>query len=133
VVTVRVGSAFFCDDVRIEKSEKNIYVGVYTGTMIMQNNEEAVFLRLVTTVMSDGAARGNFEVRVRIDDKEIASAENTYEIRQRGIGHFIFPPLQVGPLERECALIVEMQLDGRGWEEANYTSITFATMQSPVH
>lgn len=93
---MKITNAILCEDCRVERSGKNILLGIFVGDVLVTQFPAA--LVVMFWIQIDGLKAGdhNFEFRVKLENKIIAEASFSAGLKTNGL-----MTLPIGPIPLE--------------------------------
>lgn len=113
---IKLGAAFFCEDIRTEDTGKYIFLGTYTGSMISTINPASAYFNLVVIVRSDVPAIGRVQLKVLHGDNMLAEADSDVQVDETGHAFLIFPPLFIQNVTETLSILVDARVDDGDWD-----------------
>lgn len=113
---IKLGAAFFCEDIRTEDTGKFIFLGTYTGSMISTVNPANTYVNLVVIVRANSPAEGRFQLKVSMGDRVLAEADAQVQVDDTGHAFMIFPPLFIEDVTETMPILVDAKIDDDDWE-----------------
>ena len=113
---IKIRFAFICDDARREDNGKLIYIGVYGQNIVVHELPFSATLTLAVWFETEKAIDIEFQMRVTLDDKQIAGGSGRLKVGE-GVGASIIPQIPIAA-DKEGVLKFELKFGDNDWEIA---------------
>lgn len=113
---IKLGAAFFCEDIRTEDTGKFIFLGTYTSAMTSTVNPGNTFVNLVVILRSVEPAAGRLQLTVTHGDRQLGEADALIEIDDGGHTFCMFPPLGIEDATETLPVLINAKIDDEPWE-----------------
>jgi hypothetical protein len=85
----------FCEDIRREITEKLIFIGVYTGEVVVPAFPSPIQLAVWAEIGNMPIGKRTIELRIGIENKGWLNAQIQLEATAEGPVSFVIPPMQI--------------------------------------
>jgi hypothetical protein len=92
----KVSAVILCDDIRLEQNNKHILIGVYNGTIVVQDFPAEFPVCWWIQTLTNQTGKFEFDIRLIKDEKDtLLRVQVEFEIHTKGWAAMILPKVQL--------------------------------------
>lgn len=103
-------NAILCDDIRQEKNNKYILIGVFSGDVVASQFPAALAFSVYAEHVTDGPGHHDMAIRFSLSGEHKAEVRARIDMPIAGTATIVLPPMPI-ELQAEGELLVTAQLD----------------------
>ncbi|MET3521472.1 hypothetical protein [Mesorhizobium abyssinicae] len=129
MANIRASFGFVCDDARQETNGKMMFIGAFSGDIVMPEIPQQLAIRLVLYLENDGPGTYEVEAGVFYEGKAIAGASGQLQSTKMG-GSFVPIPMII-PINGPGTLTFKFRQAGKRWQTVITLPVSTTASQPP--